>query len=253
MLLEYDGTGFNGWQVQPAHATVQQALEDALEVLVRYRPGITGSGRTDAGVHARGQVAHFDLDEPVDTHRMRRSLNGLLPRAIGVRFLEETHPEFHARYDAMSRRYHYYLDINAAVLEASHRVCVRPVPDFERMNEAAALIIGTHDFNAFCRVQSETTNRVCTVTHARFEPERKGFSLLRAESWRFEIVADRFLHGMVRAIVGTLFQIGHHKLDVDDLRSVIASKDRRQAGPAAPARGLVLEHVRYPDEFGDRT
>ena len=239
LLIEYEGTDFRGWQIQRDQPTVQEALEQALETVLKERPSVVGSGRTDTGVHARGQVAHFHTEKPVDAYRLRRSLNGLLPRSIVVLSLEPAAEAFHARYDARRRRYHYYVATEPRALERHLRWLVRPAPDFEAMNRAAQHVTGTRHFGALCRARSETENRVCTVEQARWVAEA------RPGDWRFEIIADRFLHGMVRAAVGTLIEIGQGKRPEDDLPRVLAAQDRRQAGPAAPAHGLVLEHVDY--------
>ncbi|HET6568029.1 MAG TPA: tRNA pseudouridine(38-40) synthase TruA [Rhodothermales bacterium] len=241
LLIEYEGTSFHGWQIQPGHATIQEALEDALAVVLRERVDVVGSGRTDAGVHARGQVAHFSTERPVDTYRLLRSLNGLLPGQIAILAVDAAPEGFHARYSARARRYHYHVSTAPRALDRYYRCLLLPEPDFTRMNEAAAALLGTHDFDAFCRARSETTNRVCTVTRAAWVAEE------RPGDWRFEIVADRFLHGMVRAVVGTLVQIGQSKRPVDDVARIFASADRREAGPAAPPHGLVLEHVSYDE------
>lgn len=241
MTIEYDGSDWHGWQIQADRPTVQQALEQAVGTALRTPVGVVGSGRTDAGVHARGQVAHFTTDAPVDPFRLRGALNGMLPPSIRVHALFEATEGFHARYDARSRRYGYYVSTEPRALDRHWRVPVRPVPDFDRMNRAAADLLGVHDFSAFCRTASETENRVCTVRHAAWAPEA------RPGDWAFHIEADRFLHGMVRAVVGTLLEIGRGRRPVSDVSRVLASGDRRQAGPAAAPRGLVLEEVRYED------
>jgi tRNA pseudouridine38-40 synthase len=244
LLIEYDGTDFAGWQVQPGQPSVQAALEDALATVARQPVSVVGSGRTDAGVHARGQAAHFELAAELDTHRLARSLNGLLPPTVAVLAAERAPDGFHARYDASRRLYHYHVADGPRALDRRHRLELRPVPDFELMNEAAAFLTGEHHFGAFCITQSATRNRVCTVELARWVPEP------RPGDWRFEIAADRFLHGMVRAVVGTLLQIGRRRRQPEELRDILASRDRRLAGPAAPPHGLVLEHVTYDSGAG---
>ncbi len=239
MTIEYDGREFSGWQIQPNQPTVQHTLEEAAATALRVPVAIVGSGRTDAGVHARGQVAHFKLDSEVDTHSLLASLNGILPRSVAVRSLVLAADGFHARYDARLRRYHYYVTCGFRALDRHTRLRIRSETDFSRMNQAAGYLVGEHNFNTFCRTQSGTENRVCRVDTARWIMESPD------GDWRFEISADRFLHGMARAIVGTLLEIGEGKRPPDDLPRIIKRQDRRQAGPAAPAFGLVLEHVCY--------
>jgi tRNA pseudouridine38-40 synthase len=241
LLIEYDGTNLHGWQIQKQHESIQGLIESALEVVLKQRPNVVGSGRTDAGVHARGQVAHFCLPDEVDEKKLHASLNGLLPRSVRIIDLQKASDRFHARYDAVLRTYRYYVSIRPRSLDAHIRWYVMPEPDFTPMNNAAALLIGEKDFSSFCRTKSDTENRICTIESARWMAES------RVGDWYFEISANRFLHGMVRTIVGTLLDIGHGKLRPNELPRIIAARDRREAGQAAPAKGLILERVTYPN------
>lgn len=246
LLIEYDGAPFSGWQRQPGATTVESALTDALTVVLRQPVSIVGSGRTDAGVHATGQVAHLDLDREADPELLARAANGLLAHRHGgsvvVLAAERTTDDFHARYDARRRLYYYRASGEPRALDRHLRWIVAPTPDWELMNEEAQHLLGRHDFNSFCITQSGTRNRVCSIEQARWRPEE------RAGDWRFEIAADRFLHGMVRAIVGTLMQVGRGRRQPGTLAQVLEQRDRRAAGPAAPAHGLVLAAVTYGED-----
>jgi len=242
LLIEYDGSEFSGWQRQNSHPTIQATIEQSLRVFLRDDSlQITGAGRTDAGVHARGQVAHFRCQSiPLaQWKRLIHGLNGLLPPSIAIQAAVKTHDDFHARYDATQRSYHYQISCRYFALHRHQRLFVSPTLDFESMNSAAKVLIGSHHLGAFCRTSSATTNRVCTVTRAHWQQEALPYN------WRFIIEADRFLHGMVRSIVGTLFEIGQQKMTLSKLKDVIRQQDRRSAGPSAPAHGLILDHIEY--------
>lgn len=239
LIIEYDGSAFGGWQFQPNAITVQQTIEDALQIAARERISIMGSGRTDAGVHARGQVAHFRTEQTLDIGKLLYSLNALMPQSVVIRRIETTHDDFHARFDAKERRYHYYISFEPFALERNARYLVRPAANIEAMNEAAAFLIGKHHFGSFCLAHSETQNRICTLYKAQWIQEANPLH------WHFQIYGTRFLHGMVRAIVGTLIEIGHGKREVQDMTRILAAQHRGAAGFAAPPHGLVLEQVLY--------
>jgi tRNA pseudouridine38-40 synthase len=238
ILIEYEGTNYSGWQIQKEDRSIQEVIEQALSTAMRVRTPIVGSGRTDAGVHARGQVAHFDSEEAIDEQRLTASLNGLLPDDIAVLTTQAVEDSFHARYDASYRRYRYHVATRATAIERRFRNRVSADTDFQLMNDAASALIAEADFSSFCRTQSETRNRRCSVTRASWTDQGSGFHC-------FEIQADRFLHGMVRAVVGTLLEIGRGLRSADSLPEVLEARDRRAAGPAAPPFGLVLEEVSY--------
>ena len=242
LTIEYEGGPFHGWQTQSGVPTVQETLEQALERALRVPVAVVGAGRTDAGVHARRQTAHVRTEAPVEPDRLRASLNGLLPETVAVRDLVRAPDDFHARYDAILRQYHYRITTGFRALDRRIRLRVRPEPDFERMNAAARALLGQHDFGTFCRTKSGTHSHVCIVHSARWVCESD------EGDCRFEISANRFLHGMVRTIVGTLLEIGHGKRPIEDIPEILALKDRRAAGPAAPALGLTLENVLYPGD-----
>ena len=273
--LEYDGTDFAGWQVQPGERTVQGALEDAFAILWRASVApdaapdaasgaasgaapfaVHGSGRTDAGVHARGQVAHVVVPEALRASfdaaartRLTGSLAGLLPHDIALTALTRAPDGFHARYDAVRRTYHYRISTVPRALDRRTRVLIRAPGglDIAAMNAAAAPLLGRHHFGAFCRAQSATTNRVCALDTLVWEPDGCGGDgdVREGGDWRLRVSADRFLHGMVRALAGTLLLVGRGRLDGAALPGILASRDRRRAGPAAPPHGLVLERVEY--------
>ena len=239
LLLEYDGTTYAGWQRQPDQPTMQAALEDALlRITGRSIPTIAAS-RTDAGVHALGQVAGFQADSPLLPDEWTRALNGVLPKNISVRRTEIADDDFHARYDARAKTYEYRI-LNQRTRPALDRLRVwqvaRPL-NVDLMREAARYVLGKHDCTSFQGPDAGTKNPICTIH--RIDWTRDGPLI------RFTIQADRFLKQMVRALVGTFVEIGHGKRSPDAMATILAARDRRAAGPTAPPQGLYLLDVHY--------
>ena len=242
MDIEYLGSDWHGWQSQPGLDTVQGAIESALKTVLREHVSIIGAGRTDTGVNASGQVAHFTTQADIDPFRLLASINGITPSSIAVSSIRQVDDGFHARFDARSRMYRYRIGTTPFALESAYRWWVRPAPDINRMNEAANYLIGRHDFTSFCRAQSETENKVCDVSEATWTTV-----LGTSDHADFITCADRFLHGMVRAIVGTLIEVGHGKREPSEIPALLEKMDRTAAGFAAPALGLTLELVSYDE------
>ncbi len=238
----YNGKQYNGWQRQPNGYTVQECLEDALATLLRQPVPVVGAGRTDAGVNARTMVAHFDREEAiVDLSQLADKLNRLLPKDIAVYRIVPVKPDAHARFDATSRTYKYYI---TTVKDPFHYELVyrfHSKLDFDAMNEACKVLFDYIDFTSFSKLHTDVKTNNCRIMQAGWQQEGTG--------WVFTIQADRFLRNMVRAIVGTLLEVGRGKLTVDGFRRVIEAKDRCKAGVSVPGEALFLEHVTYPDEL----
>ncbi|MFH1078797.1 MAG: tRNA pseudouridine(38-40) synthase TruA [Pseudomonadota bacterium] len=240
MVLEYDGTAYHGWQRQANGLTIQQVLEEKIAVIAGETVKVIGSGRTDAGVHALGQVAHFKTTATIPDVHFWKGINSLIPKDIAVKALQEVNPSFHARYDAKSKVYLYQI-VHGSVRPALLRQYAWFVPgpiDMERIREAAVYFMGTHDFSSFCSAHSDATDHVRTITDIRIETGSHGLI-------KIEIDADGFLRHMVRGIVGTLVDIGRGKHFVSDMQEILHAKDRRQGGMNAPPHGLFLKEVRY--------
>jgi len=237
ILLEYDGSAYAGWQRQEGDPSIQEAVENAVAELLGGRVAVTGAGRTDAGVHARGQVANFHTSSDMECRRIAGGLNALLAGDIAVLGCDEVHPSFHSRFDAVGRRYGYTITTVPTAIDRGRAWRVKYRLDPEPMGEAAASIVGRHDFTSFCRAGSGARHHLCDVREASWtaDPGRL----------HFRIVADRFLHGMVRALVGTMVDVGRGFISVPEFRRVLEGRDRSLAGPSAPAAGLVLEQVYY--------
>ena len=245
LYLAYDGTSYHGWQIQPNGISVQEVLQKALATLLRQPVSITGAGRTDTGVHARMMVAHFDFeyaDDPVrriDGRWLTDKLNRLLPPDISIYKTVPVVADAHARFDALSRTYHYYLHFGKSPFLRAYSCRLYRMIDFEKMNEAAAALFDYTDFTSFSKVNTDTKTNNCRIMQARWTELAPG-------EWRFEIQADRFLRNMVRAIVGTSLEIGIKGKPVSFMQDVIQSKSRGKAGVSVPAHGLYLTEVAYP-------
>ncbi len=248
--LSYDGTAYCGWQVQPNGPSVQGELQRALSLLLRREISITGAGRTDAGVHASEMVAHVDIDAlptpPVREGGAQQSpldylvyrLNGILPHDIAIHTIYPVADDMHARFSATARTYNYYVHTRKSPFLRDRSWRLVQMPDFEAMNQAAATLMEYEDFTSFSKVNTDTKTNICHVSFARWVQ-------LAPFEWRFEITADRFLRNMVRAIVGTLMEVGRGSLTLDGFRKVIEEKNRCAAGDSVPARGLFLVRVEY--------
>ena len=236
--ISYDGTAYHGWQVQPNGHSVQAELQRCLSTLLREEIAVTGAGRTDAGVHARCMVAHFDIEQPIDEGQLTYKLNRILPRDISVLKVWEVANDLHARFSAVSRTYHYYIHTQKDPFLRSYSCELHYSLDFAKMNEAAACLLQYEDFGAFCKSHADVKTTLCQVTQARWVQQS-------SYSWYFEISANRFLRNMVRAVVGTLIDVGRGRLTVEDFCKVVEGKKRTDAGESMPAHALFLEDVSY--------
>jgi tRNA pseudouridine38-40 synthase len=240
LTIEYDGTHYLGWQVQPEGTTIQGVLEEKLGLLTGEPVRLFSSGRTDSGVHALAQVAHFKTPSQMDIRAMQKALNSLLPADIVIRKVEEVDEGFHARKHSKSKVYEYRI-LNRNLRSAFGREYFWYIPqklNLAAMKKATQGLIGEHDFSAFRTVGSSTRTTVRRVTRAEWKRQRDGLL-------RFEIEANGFLKQMVRSIVGTLVEVGKGRIEVAEFQKILESKDRRKAGPTAPARGLFLKEVKY--------
>jgi tRNA pseudouridine38-40 synthase len=237
LVLEYDGSLFKGWQVQPCQRTVQGDLEARIERLFNQPTRVIASGRTDAGVHAQGQVVNFRTATDHSLKRIKNSLNGMLPPDISVRRIREVPLEFHARFDATRREYSYRIEYSKLAIGRQYAWWHRTILNTNAMQQAADSLLGTHDFTSFCVAAAEKENRECELISCLWLEEKNGLSLT--------IEANRFLRAMVRSIVGTLVEIGRGSRSADEMSGILAAKDRQFAGASAPPQGLFLKRVTY--------
>jgi tRNA pseudouridine38-40 synthase len=241
LLIEYDGTAYGGWQIQKNSDSVQGEIEKSLSEMLREKVRLTGAGRTDAGVHAKGQVANFFTSSEWSPAKFVSALNGTLPPDIAIRAASEVRPEFHSRFDAIARRYSYRIIARKTPIDRAFAAFFPFTLSLENMNSAAEFLRGEMSFKAFTKYADQQRHFTCNLAFARWSRD--------AEVLVFEIEANRFLHGMVRAIVGTLVDVGRGKLTIDDFHSIINSGERALASMSAPACGLCLEEVKYGFEI----
>lgn len=239
--IAYKGTDYHGWQIQENAVTVQSVLQEKLQVLLKEEVSITGAGRTDTGVHARQIFAHFDTSRLTETEKLDRlvySLNAILPQDIAIKRIIEVHSDAHARFDAVERSYEYHLHFSKNPFLNGLSCYQKEIPEVERMNEAAALLLGKRDYSCFSKSHTQVYTNICDILSAQW--------VWREDKLVFCIKANRFLRNMVRAIVGTLLEIGFEAKPATHILDVIKSKDRSQAGTSVPAHGLYLCEVKYP-------
>ncbi len=243
--LAYDGAAFHGWQVQPGLRTVQGELARQLSRLLDREARPTGAGRTDTGVHALGQVVHMSGLSADEAARVIRALPGMVPEDMWIASIREVSPTFHARFSACWRRYEYHLGFKPDVFRRHLEWQVPGTLDRAAMETATARMIGAHDFSSFCKTSSLKENNHCDLRHCRFE--------WSDDSAILHLQADRFLHHMVRTLVGTFVEIGRGECSPEDMVAILAARDRRFAGNMAPPQGLYLAQVGYAAEFDDPT
>lgn len=238
VYLKYDGTAYHGWQIQPHASSVQEVLQDALSTLLREDVAVVGAGRTDTGVHARMMAAHFDTEKEFDCKQLVYKLNRLLPRDVSVDKVMPVSDDMHARFSALSRTYHYYIHQHKDAFLRHYSCELSYSLDFAKMNEAAALLLEYKDFAAFCKSNTDVKTTLCDVTEARWIRDGE-------YSWHFVITANRFLRNMVRAVVGTLIDVGRGRVSIDGFRDIIERKNRSGAGDSMPGNALFLENIEY--------
>lgn len=238
LWLSFDGTAYHGWQIQPNGMSVQEKVQQCLSTLLSQPIAVTGAGRTDAGVHARTMVCHFDIDRELDADQLCYRLNRILPRDISCGRAEHVSDEMHARFSAKRRTYRYFIHTRRDPFLRHYSVETHWKLDFTLMNEAAQWLTTQDDFKAFCKAGADNKTTLCQVTTAQWVSTSP-------TTWYFEIAANRFLRNMVRAVVGTLFEVGRHRMTLEQFREVVATGTRSDAGESMPAHGLFLWDIEY--------
>lgn len=242
LYFSYDGTDYHGWQRQPNAMSVQEKMEDVLQLYFGHKVNLVAAGRTDTGVHARLMVAHFDIDQDFAAQQLIFKLNCLLPSDISVSDIRPVTSEGHARFSAKARTYHYYLSLRKDPFRLRFSCRYYHSLDFDLMNEGARLLMRHTDFGSFCKAGSDNKTNICHITQAVWTEVAPGL-------WRFSITADRFLRNMVRAIVGTLVDVGRGRMTVQQFCDIIERKDRCAAGQSMPGNALFLADITYPEHI----
>ncbi|MEX0722458.1 MAG: tRNA pseudouridine(38-40) synthase TruA [Gracilimonas sp.] len=237
LTIEYDGTHFSGWQIQPDDRTVEQTLEEAFSKVLQQEIDLIGQGRTDAGVHARGQVSHVDLPEEIDLEKLLLGVNGLAGDEVQVVGYEETDPEFHARFDAVSREYEYTITKRSMPLQRHFSWALRQPVDIGVLHECAAILNGEFDFAGFSKFNEDNYTTLCEIQRSEF--------FVEGEVIRYRIIANRFLRNMVRRLVGTMVRVAQGKMTKAQFQEALQNPDSSIPTFTAPAKGLVLEKVFY--------
>ena len=243
----YSGDGFCGWQIQPEAPSVQGTLEQALSTILKENIEVTGAGRTDTGVNASCYVAHFDSESDVDTSQLAYRLNAILPQGIAVFGIKSVSTDFHARFGAVRREYSYFIHRkkNPFLVGRSYYYGY-PDLDFDKMNKAASLLVGTRDFSCFEKKGADNKTSICTIFEACWHPVM-GIPVMKDSCWCFHIAGDRFLRNMVRAIVGTLLEVGRGKRSVEEFREILNGGTRSDAGESVPGYALFLSGIDYQE------
>ena len=239
--LAYNGKNYHGWQIQPDAITIQEVVENALSILLQEKIQVFGAGRTDAGVHAKQLFAHFDYQKINSVDDLMFKLNSFLANDISVQNLFQVNDDVHARFSALEREYHYIVSLEKNPFTKDFSYLIHQKPNIDLMNQAANELLNYKDFQCFSRSNSDVKTYYCDVKVASWKS--LGNQLV------FTIKADRFLRNMVRAIVGTLLDVGFEKTSLSEFHEIIKSKDRSKAGTSAPAKGLVLTKVIYPEQI----
>ena len=237
--IQYDGTNYSGWQSQPSGNTIQDELINAISTITKEDVNLIGSGRTDAGVHSLGQVANFRTERNYDIRKIKHSLNSIMPNDISIDEMIEVDENFHARFDAKLRSYIYMISKEKSPFFGNYSYFYPYANsiEFDLLRSISSSLIGQHDFTSFCKAKTDTENKICNVSSIYWK-DTKGLII-------FLIEADRFLHGMVRTIVGTLLKLTRDNRDSESLHQILALQNREAAGKSVPGKGLFLYKVKY--------